>query len=267
MAKQKPRQSAVETTDKVQVIVQKICAAKKVVVFTGAGISTESGVPDYRSQGGQWDRFTPVYFDEFMSSEAARIRYWEQRMDMEKGLKPAQPNTGHMAIARLYDMGRLTAVITQNIDGLHQASGIPGDSIIELHGNTRRVRCMTCRALISWETAESMILAGNKAPLCDCGGYYKPDTISFGQAMPHKETQRAARLSSQCDLFLVVGSTLLVQPAALMPGYARDSGAFLAIINLSSTPYDGLCQVLIREKAGPVLSDIADQVQHKLSPG
>jgi len=265
MAKQNPRQSAVETTDKVRVIAQKICAAKKVIVFTGAGISTESGVPDYRSQGGLWDRFTPVYFDEFMSSEAARIRYWEQRMDMEKGLKQAQPNTGHMAIARLYAMGRLTAVITQNIDGLHQASGIPGDRIIELHGNTRRVRCMTCRSLISWEAAENMILGGNNAPRCGCGGYYKPDTISFGQAMPHKETQRAARLSSQCDLFLVVGSTLLVQPAALMPGYARDSGAFLAIINLSSTPYDSLCQVLIREKAGPVLSEIADQVKLQLS--
>jgi NAD-dependent SIR2 family protein deacetylase len=116
-----------------------------VVVFTGAGISTESGIPDYRSQGGIWDKFTPVYFDEFMASEPARIRYWEQRMDMEKGLKHARPNTGHLGIARLHDMGRLKAVITQNIDGLHQASGIPADKIIELHGNTRRVRCMSCR--------------------------------------------------------------------------------------------------------------------------
>ncbi len=261
MAKQNPGQLSPEIKDKAQVIAKKICATEKVIVFTGAGISTESGVPDYRSQGGIWDKFTPVYFDEFMSSESARIRYWEQRMDMEKGLKHALPNTGHTSIAQLHDMGCLTAVITQNIDGLHQASGIPDDKIIELHGNTRRVRCMTCSEIISWETAEKLVLSGSSAPCCECGGYFKPDTISFGQAMPGQATRRAARLSSQSDVFLVVGSTLLVQPAALMPGYARDSGAFLAIINLSATPYDDLCQVLIREKAGLVLAEIADQVK------
>jgi NAD-dependent deacetylase len=245
---------------KTRTIAEKITTARSVIVFTGAGISTESGIPDYRSQGGIWDKFTPVYFDEFMSGEQARIRYWEQRMDMEKGLKHARPNTGHLSIARLYETGHLAAVITQNIDGLHQASGIPEDKIIELHGNTRRVRCMSCRTLISWDAAEQMIRAGNKAPECDCGGYLKPDTISFGQAMPEKETRKAVALSSNCDVFLVVGSTLLVQPAALMPGYARDAGAFLAIINLSSTPYDHQCQVLIRETAGPVLADIAAKV-------
>lgn len=244
-----------------RVVADRIMAAQSVVVFTGAGISTESGIPDYRSQGGIWDKFTPVYFDEFMSSEPARIRYWEQRMAMEKGLKHARPNSGHLGIARLYDTGHLTAVITQNIDGLHHASGIPEDRIIELHGNTRRVRCMSCRTLISWDAAQQMILAGDKAPRCDCGGYLKPDTISFGQAMPEKETRRAAELSLKSDVFIVVGSTLLVQPAALMPGYALDAGAFLAIINLSPTPYDDRCQVLIREKAGPVLADIAARVR------
>jgi NAD-dependent deacetylase len=249
-----------EIQARTQTIADKIMAARSVIVFTGAGISTESGIPDYRSQGGIWDKFTPVYFDEFMSSEPARIRYWEQRMDMEKGLKHARPNAGHLSIARLYEKGHLTAVITQNIDGLHHASGIPEDRIIELHGNTRRVRCMACRTLISWDAAEKMILAGDKAPRCGCGGYLKPDTISFGQAMPAKETRRAADLSAQCDVFLVVGSTLLVQPAALMPEYALKAGAFLAIINLSPTPYDSRCQVLIREKAGPVLADIAARV-------
>ena len=243
-----------------QVIAEKITTARSVIVFTGAGMSTESGIPDYRSQGGLWDKFTPVYFDAFMSSETARIQYWDMRMDMEKGLKNAQPNPGHMSIAQLYDTGHITAVITQNIDGLHQASGIPEDNIIELHGNTRRVRCMSCRTLISWDAAEQMILAGNKAPQCDCGGYLKPDTISFGQAMPEQETRQAVALSSQCDVFIVVGSTLLVQPAALMPEYALDAGAFLAIINLSPTPYDNRCQVLIKEKAGPVLADIAARV-------
>lgn len=267
MAKQNPGQLAAEIKNKAQVIARKICGAEKVVVFTGAGISTESGVPDYRSQGGLWDKFTPVYFDEFMASESARIRYWEQRMAMEKGLKHALPNTGHKSIAQLNDLGCLTAVITQNIDGLHQASGIPDDKIIELHGNTRRVRCMTCSEIISWETAENLILAGNKAPQCNCGGFFKPDTISFGQAMPQKATRRASQLSFQSDVFLVVGSTLLVQPAALMPGYARESGAFLAIINLSATPYDDLCQVLLREKAGQVLAEIITQVKmHKKLP-
>ncbi|MFN2358682.1 MAG: NAD-dependent deacetylase [Desulfotignum sp.] len=260
MAKEKPRQIKAAAKEKIQIIAAQICRDKQVIVFTGAGISTESGISDYRSQGGLWDKFTPVYFDEFMSSESARIRYWEQRMDMEKKLKHAQPNRGHIAIARLHDAGCLTAVITQNIDGLHQASGIPDDKIIELHGNTRRVRCMTCSQIIAWETAEKLVLAGSKAPLCDCGGYFKPDTISFGQAMPETETRRAIELSSRCDVFIVVGSTLLVQPAALMPGYALDAGAFLAIINLSATPYDNRCQVLIREKAGPVLADIAAQV-------
>ena len=243
-----------------QTIAEKILSARSVIVFTGAGISTESGIPDYRSQGGIWDKFTPVYFDEFMSSEPARVRYWEQRMDMEKGLKHARPNAGHLSISRLYETGHLTAVITQNIDGLHHASGIPEDRIIELHGNTRRVRCMSCRTLISWDAAEQMILAGDKAPRCGCGGYLKPDTISFGQTMPAKEIRRAAELSLKSDVFIVVGSTLLVQPAALMPGYALDAGAFLAIINLSSTPYDKRCHVLIREKAGPVLADIAARV-------
>lgn len=260
MAKQTPGPLTPETRNLARTIARKITRDRKVVVFTGAGISTESGIPDYRSQGGIWDKFTPVYFDEFMAGEPARIRYWEQRMDMEKGLKHARPNAGHMGIAQLHNLGRLAAVITQNIDGLHQASGIPADKIIELHGNTRRVRCMSCRTLISWETAEQMILAGNRAPQCDCGGYLKPDTISFGQAMPQQETRLAARLSSQCDVFIVVGSTLLVQPAALMPGYALEAGAFLAIINLSPTPYDNQCQVLIREKAGPVLTEIAAQV-------
>ncbi len=266
MGKEKLRQITAATKEKIQIIAARLCRAKHVIVFTGAGISTESGIPDYRSQGGLWDKFTPVYFDEFMSSESARIRYWEQRMDMEKKLKHAKPNRGHKSIARLHDLGCLTAVITQNIDGLHQASGIPDDKIIELHGNTRRVRCMTCSRIIAWETAEKLVLAGSKAPLCDCGGYFKPDTISFGQAMPQQATRRAAQLSSRCDVFLVVGSTLLVQPAALMPGYARDGGAFLAIINLSPTPYDDLCQVLIQEKAGPVLSDIADQVETNSPP-
>lgn len=254
-----------QTTDKIKQVVQKILTANQVIVFTGAGISTESGIPDYRSQGGIWDKFTPIYFDDFMGQKNARIQYWDQRLDMEKGLKHATPNRGHKSIARLHEMGFLTSVITQNIDGLHQESGIPSDKIIELHGNTRRVRCMSCRQIITWEQAMVMIDAGARAPECSCGGYYKPDTISFGQAMPEKETRKAARLAAKSDVFIVVGSTLLVQPAALMPEYARNAGAFLVIINLSETPYDSLCHVLIRDSAGKILEAIANGVKKSLT--
>lgn len=242
--------------EKIKLVAKKIKESKHLVVFTGAGISTESGIPDYRSQGGIWDKFKPVYFDEFMSSEKSRIKYWEQRLDMEKSLSVSKPNAGHKSLAKLHDRGILKALITQNIDGLHEASGIPKEKIIELHGNTRRVRCMRCKKLISWEEAMVMIDAGEKAPVCFCGGFLKPDTISFGQAMPVEETQRAAMLSSKSDVFIVVGSTLLVQPAALMPEHAKNAGSFLVIINLSETPYDNVCDVLIRGKAGEVLKKI-----------
>ncbi len=245
---------------KIKLVAKTIKASKHLVFFTGAGISTESGIPDYRSQGGIWDKFQPVYFDEFMTSMASRVRYWEQRLDMEKSLSVSKPNKGHKSIAKLHELGLLNTLITQNIDGLHQTSGIPQEKIIELHGNTRRVRCMSCRKLISWEETQKMIDEGNKAPVCSCSGYLKPDTVSFGQAMPVEETQRAAMLSSKSDVFIVVGSTLLVQPAALMPEYAKTAGAFLVIINLSKTPYDRMCDVLIREKAGDVLEKIMDNI-------
>ena len=244
----------------IQRIADKIAHSRYTTFFTGAGISTESGIPDFRSKGGLWEKVQPIYFDDFMSSRDARIRYWEQRQDMEKSLSTAKPNEGHKAIARMYDKGFVKTVITQNIDGLHQDSGIPDKHVIELHGNTRRVRCMSCRKVYTWDDARQQIKNGNPAPECDCSGYLKPDTISFGQAMPVEETERAATLSSQSDVFVVVGSTLIVQPAALMPDYARQNGAFLAIINLSDTPYDPVCDCLVREKAGPVLKAIAEKV-------
>jgi NAD-dependent deacetylase len=191
---------------KITLVANKIKASKQLIVFTGAGISTESGISDYRSQGGIWDKFKPVYFDEFMSSVESRIKYWEQRLDMEKSLSVAKPNAGHKSLAKLHELGILKALITQNIDGLHEESGIPKEKIIEIHGNTRRVRCMSCKKLISWEEAQAMIDAGDRAPVCSCGGFLKPDTVSFGQAMPVEQTQRAALLSSKSDVFIVVGS-------------------------------------------------------------
>ena len=247
-------------TDLTAVIAEKIAQGGKNLFFTGAGISTESGIPDYRSQGGIWDQFRPVYFDEFMSSREARIEYWRQKTELYPDLVDARPNAGHQAIARLFRMGLVEAVITQNIDGLHQAAGIPQARVIELHGNTTRVRCMSCGATSSVHDAQARIKAGDPAPECSCGGYLKPDTISFGQAMPEADVTRAVSLCRGCDFFCVVGSTLLVQPAAQMPLYARHSGAFLAIVNLSETPCDGISQALVRDSAGAVLTAVADRV-------
>lgn len=245
----------------IEIIADRIVNAKKFIVFTGAGISTESGIPDYRSQGGIWDRYRPVYFDEFMTSREHRIKYWKEKMDFNQELEKAGLNKGHLAIAKLNEMGFVQTLITQNIDGLHQESGIPDDKIIELHGNTRRIRCMTCSRTIPFEQAKKMIEAGDPAPECECGGFLKPDTISFGQSMPVQATRRAAELSSGCDLFMVVGSTLVVQPASLMPEYAKQGGAFLVIINLSETPCDKICDVLIRGKAGKILEEIVRSVE------
>ncbi len=247
--------------EKISSIAKALAAGGRNVFFTGAGISTESGIPDYRSKGGVWDRFRPVLFDEFMASKDARIRYWSQKSELYPDLMRARPNQGHMAIARLHEIGLLGAVITQNIDGLHQASGLPDEKVIELHGNNRRVRCMSCNDISSLEEAHARVEAGEPAPTCmKCNGYLKPDTISFGQPMPVDKVNTAVELSRTSDVFIIVGSTLLVQPAASIPNYARENGAFLAIINLSETPYDAVCDALIQEEAGKTLQEIAERI-------
>lgn len=242
-------------------VARKLNAGGRNVVFTGAGISTESGISDYRSKGGIWDKFRPVYFDEFMSSRQSRIEYWRQKSELYPELIKARPNAAHQAIFRLYQLGLLTAVITQNIDGLHQESGLPDERVVELHGSNRRVRCTGCGALSSLEDAHRRIEAGDPAPECSCGGFLKPDTVSFGQAMPTQAVAHATRLSSACDVFIVIGSTLLVQPAALMPVYAKQNGAFLVLINLSETPCDDLCDVRIQAKAGKTMMEILGEVE------
>jgi len=230
------------------------------VVFTGAGISTESGIPDFRSKGGIWDKYRPIYFDEFMSSKKARIEYWKRKAELYPDLVKARPNPAHIAVAELYKMGLIEAVITQNVDGLHQESGFPGDKAIELHGNTRWARCMGCKT-VSLDVVHTRIEQGDPAPECECGGYLKSDTISFGQAMPLDEVEKATQLSRNANFFMVVGSTLLVHPAAAMPGYATKNGAFLTIVNLSETPYDDEADVLIKGKAGEVLPMIVTEVR------
>lgn len=247
--------------NKLSLVARKIAKGGKNIIFTGAGISTESGIPDFRSQGGIWNKYRPVYFDDFMSSREARIEYWERKVAFYPDLMNAKPNPAHMSVAELHEMGLLEAVITQNIDGLHQESGVPDEKVIELHGNTRRARCMSCQKIVSIHEVHNRIEKGDLAPDCQCGGYLKSDTISFGQAMPMDQVDKATQLSRNSDFFMVVGSTLLVQPAAAMPGYARKTGSFLAIVNLSKTPYDEWCNVLIKEKAGEVLPMIVNEVK------
>jgi NAD-dependent deacetylase len=247
--------------EKIARIAARIKAGGKNIVFTGAGISTESGIPDYRSQGGIWDKFRPVYFDEFMSSRKSREEYWRRWKDLYRGLLEAEPNPAHRAVAEMCDAGLIDAVITQNVDGLHQDAGVSPDRIIELHGNTRRIRCMHCRQTVPTEEIWQRLMEGDTAPECSCKGYLKPDTISFGQPMPVGEVEKAVALSRNSDFFMVVGSTLVVQPAAHMPFYAKNNGAWLAVVNLSETPCDTICDALIRAEAGKVLPAILSHLQ------
>ena len=251
--------------ESVLALAKRIVSFGRTVFFSGAGISTESGIPDFRSAGGIWSRYKPVYFNDFMTSQDARIEYWQQKLAFAGALKDARPNPAHLAIVRLYDLGLVEAVITQNIDGMHQAAGMPEEAVIELHGNGLRVRCMSCRKVSTLEDAFERIRAGEPAPECPCGGYLKPDTISFGQAMPEREVSAAIEAARKADCFVVVGSTLVVQPAASMPLYALDAGAYLAIINLTETPVDEMSHLLIREKAGTVLGMLTEAVEKTLA--
>jgi len=238
----------------------RIKLGKHVVFFTGAGISTESGIPDYRSKGGIWKKFQPVYFQDFMASRDARIKYWQRKSELYQDLMAARPNLAHQALVHLRGMDLLQMVITQNIDGLHQLAGLSPKLVVELHGNTMRVRCMSCNALSTIKEAQARLEAGDLAPECSCGGYLKPDTISFGQSMPVKEMELAHTAAENADVFVVIGSTLLVQPAASLPVLAKQRGACLIIINLSETPCDGQADILIRGKAGEVLPAIVKQI-------
>jgi len=245
-----------------------IIESKKLVVFTGAGMSTESGISDFRSPGGVWSRFDPgeFTFQKFLASEESREKYWEFSTSSWSEMAAAQPNPSHHAIAELDSIGKLDCVITQNIDGLHQRSGIPEEKVIELHGTAWWVSCLECRQRYPREQIQERLKGGLKVPRCDsCGGIMKPATISFGQAMPEQETRQAENRAAACDLFLVAGSSLEVYPAAQMPLIAKDSGARLIIINLTPTPHDLYADITIHDKTGPALSQIVDRVKASLS--
>ncbi|MFQ5495351.1 MAG: NAD-dependent deacetylase [Phycisphaerae bacterium] len=225
------------------------------VAFTGAGISTESGLSDFRSPTGLWARHKPVMYDEFLASRDARVRYWRMRVELFEQLRDARPNEGHRAIAAFQRLGHLAAVVTQNIDGLHQDAG--SRRVIELHGTARVVACVGCGKEWPPEPIIARVRAGDAAPDCDaCGRPLKSRTISFGQAMPQREMEEAARWSMAADLYVAVGSSLVVEPAASLPRLAKQHGATLVIINKSETPLDDVADLVIREPIGETLRDL-----------
>ncbi len=213
--------------------------AERIVGFTGAGISTESGIPDYRSKGGIWDRYQPVYFDEFLRSEEKRKLYWQRRLEMWPAIRDAQPNAGHRFFVNLFRQKRLLGIITQNIDGLHEKSGIPPEMIVNLHGTALEVSCLQCGHTEPSEQIAEKFDHEIETPRCpECGGLMKPATISFGQSLDRNTLKHAEEPAASCDLLMVMGSTLRVYPAAGIPAIAQHNGAALAIVSLSETPYD-----------------------------
>mgnify|MGYP002527845472 FL=1 len=233
-----------------------IAEATRVVTFTGAGISTESGIPDFRGPGGMWSKFRPVPFDDFLRSEEARREAWRRKFATRDAIEAAAPNRGHRAIAKLAADGKVSGVITQNIDGLHQLSGLADDLVIELHGNTTYATCLDCHERHELDAIWRAFAIDQAPPLCvACGGLVKTATISFGQSMPEAEMRRAEAATLGCDLFLAIGSSLTVKPAAMFPLLAAQNGAKLVIINREPTALDGYADLVLNREIGPTLGD------------
>jgi NAD-dependent deacetylase len=230
--------------------------ATVVVPFTGAGISTECGIPDFRSPGGLWTKMKPIEFSDFLGSQEMRDESWRRRFAMEEQFGGAKPGRGHRALASLYKAGKVPGIITQNIDNLHQSSGFAADDVVELHGNTTYATCLDCakRYELSW-VKQSLAQSGGRSPECTvCDGYIKTATVSFGQSMPESAMRRAQELTESCDLFLAIGSSLVVWPAAGFPLAAKRNGARLVIINRDETEFDEIADLVLHDDIGSVLA-------------
>ncbi len=233
-----------------------IDAAKRCVIFTGAGISTESGIADFRSPGGIWSRMQPISFQDFIASEDMRREAWRRKIAIDRDATGATPNRGHRAIAALVERGTCQCVITQNIDGLHQRSGVPDEKLIELHGNGTYALCLDCSKRYELAPIYATIEAAGPLPECSsCGGIIKTATISFGQAMPQAAMEKAQQACMACDLFIVLGSSLVVYPAAGLPRLAQRSGAALVIVNREPTEQDPLADLVLHAEIGPTLGE------------
>jgi NAD-dependent deacetylase len=242
--------------DQLEAFRQLLERASNIVFFTGAGISTESGIPDFRSPGtGLWNKIKPIEFQDFISSEDARTEHWRRRFTGERPMETAEPSRGHEAIARLVEEGLCSAVITQNIDNLHQNSGVADDKVIELHGNATYASCLSCGTRYEMADVEQQFHQHGRVDACSrCGGIIKSATISFGQAMPELAMRRAQAATEACDVMVVVGSSLVVYPAAGFPEYAKQLGAKLAILNREPTPLDGIADLVLNLEIGPSMS-------------
>ncbi len=237
-----------------------LTAADRIVAFTGAGISTESGVPDFRSPGGVWSKMSPIYFQDFVSSPQAQREAWRRVFEGAAGWTGAKPNAGHAALARLAQMGKLVSIITQNVDNLHQDSGVPPDQVIEVHGNASYAKCLQCARRYEFEVLRPAYDAGDPILCIHCAGLIKSATISFGQPMPENEMARATEQAQACDLFLVLGSSLVVYPAAGLPLLAKRSGARLVIVNREPTDQDRFADLVLYAEIGPTLSTAVDHL-------
>jgi len=238
-----------------------IRASSRAVIFTGAGMSTESGIPDFRSPGGIWTKMMPIDFQDYIADPAARRLSWQRRFEMEETWNKVLPNDGHRAVAQLVARGKVSHVITQNIDALHQAGGVTDQQVIELHGNTRHAKCLDCGMRVEIADIRKHFEAHGDAPGCAaCGGIVKTATISFGQPMPELEMARAAAAAKACDLMLVLGSSLAVYPAAGVPLLAKRNGARLAILNRDETPQDQFADLVVRAEIGPTLQAVIDSL-------
>jgi NAD-dependent deacetylase len=232
---------------------------RRAVIFTGAGMCTESGIPDFRSPGGIWTKMMPVEFKDYVSDPEARRVSWQRRFEMEETWNKVEPNDGHRAVAELVARGKVSHVITQNIDALHQAGGVPDDKVIELHGNTRYAKCLDCGMRVEIPDIRAHFEIHGEGPDCaGCGGIVKTATISFGQPMPEDEMARAEAATLACDLLLVLGSSLAVYPAAGFPLLAKRNGAGLAILNRDPTPQDRFADLVINAEIGPTLRAVID---------
>jgi NAD-dependent deacetylase len=238
-------------------LAEMIAQARRIVVFTGAGISTESGIPDFRSPGGVWSKIKPIEFGDFVRSEEMRREAWRRAFDGGDGWVGAEPNAGHYAVARLVEQGKASAVITQNVDNLHQNSGIPDDKVIELHGNASYATCLECGVRHELADLKALWQATGDIPACrECSGIVKRATISFGQSMPEGPMARAEYETLAADLFIVLGSSLVVYPAAGFPLLAKRHGAQLVIVNREATDQDPYADLVLHEEIGPLMSSV-----------
>lgn len=217
-----------------------------IVALTGAGISTDSGIPDFRSPGGIWSQRAPVQYQDFLAFEESRLEDWGRRFEMQAFFSDAEPNAAHLALSSLDANGQLSTLITQNVDGLHQRSGVSAGKLIELHGNSTFATCLECGREAALDDQKTAVEAGTSPRCTACGGLLKAAVISFGQAMPEKEMERAVDACQSCDLFLVLGSSLVVHPAAQLPVIAARSGADLVILNREETPIDSIANAILR---------------------